>query len=74
MPSVTDDVKVEVPFGSLAAALTLAEIYQGTGRLDEAIGLIQQLVEADPHPFLLLTFPAALRSTSGVRSRRSRRR
>jgi tetratricopeptide (TPR) repeat protein len=53
--SVTDHVNVDVPFGSLAAALTLAEVYQGTGRLDEAIGLLQQLVDAEPHPFLVLS-------------------
>jgi tetratricopeptide (TPR) repeat protein len=53
--AITDEVKVEVPFGSLAAALTLAEVYQRTGRRDEAIGLVQQLVEVDPHPFLVLS-------------------
>jgi tetratricopeptide (TPR) repeat protein len=52
---VTDQVKVDVPFGSLAAALMLAEVYQRTGRLGEAIGLIQQLVEVEPHPFLVLS-------------------
>jgi predicted Zn-dependent protease len=53
--SVTDHVAVDVPFGSLAAALTLAEVYQRSGRLDEAIGLLQQLVDAEPHPFLVLS-------------------
>ena len=53
--AITDEVKVDVPFGSLAAALTLAEAYQRTGRRDEAIGLIQQLVEVERHPFLVLS-------------------
>jgi tetratricopeptide (TPR) repeat protein len=52
---VTENVAVELPFGSLAAALTLAEVYQRNDRLDEAIGLLQQLVEVEPHPFLILS-------------------
>ena len=53
--AVTENVSVDVPFGSMAAALTLAEVYQRNGRLDEAIGLLQQLVEVAPHPFLVLS-------------------
>jgi tetratricopeptide (TPR) repeat protein len=52
---VTENVAVDVPFGSLCAALILGEVYQRNGRLDEAIGLIQQLVEMAPHPFLVLS-------------------
>ena len=52
---VTEHVRVEVPFGSLAAALTLVECYQATGRADEAIGVVQQLADAEPHPFLMLS-------------------
>jgi tetratricopeptide (TPR) repeat protein len=53
---ITDEVAAEVPLGSLAAALTLAEVYQRNGRLDEAIGLLQQLVLEDgAHPFLTLS-------------------
>ena len=53
---VTESVAVEVPFGTLAAALILAEVYQGQGRVDEAIGVLQQLVEeAGSHPFLVLS-------------------
>jgi tetratricopeptide (TPR) repeat protein len=53
---VTESVAVEVPFGSLAAALTLAEVYQRNGRGEEAIGLLQQLVvDAEGHPFLILS-------------------
>ena len=52
---VTENVKVQVPFGSLAAVLTLVECYQGTERHDEAIGLLQQLIELDPDPMLVLS-------------------
>lgn len=52
---VTDSVKVDVPFGSMAAALTLVECYQANDRHDEAIGLLQQLAEIEPHPYLLLS-------------------
>jgi tetratricopeptide (TPR) repeat protein len=53
---VTEQVAVEVPFGTLAAVLTLAEVYQRNGRTDEAVGLIQQLVmEEGSHPFLTLS-------------------
>jgi tetratricopeptide (TPR) repeat protein len=46
---VTDNVSVAVPFGSLAAALVLAQCYRRGGRSEEAIGLLQQLhaVDAD---------------------------
>jgi tetratricopeptide (TPR) repeat protein len=52
---VTPGVAVEVPFGSLAAALALVECYQGEGREEEAIGLLQQLVEVEPDPGLVLS-------------------
>jgi len=52
---VTEHVAVDVPFGSLCAALTLAEVYQRNDRSDAAIGLLQQLVELDPDPFLVLS-------------------
>jgi tetratricopeptide (TPR) repeat protein len=53
---VTENVAVEVPFGTFAAALVLAEVYQRHGRIDEAIGVLQQLVEkAGSHPFLVLS-------------------
>ena len=52
---VTENVAVDVPFGSLAAALILAEVYQRNGRTEEAIGLMQQLVEIAEHPFLVLS-------------------
>jgi tetratricopeptide (TPR) repeat protein len=53
---VTENVAAEVTFGSLAAVLTLAEVYQRNSRTEEAIGLIQQLVmEEGSHPFLTLS-------------------
>lgn len=52
---VTSSVSVDVPFGSLAAALTLAEVYQRQDRRDEAIGLLQQLIEVNPDPSLKLS-------------------
>jgi tetratricopeptide (TPR) repeat protein len=52
---VTERVKVAVEWGSLAAALTLVECYQAQGRTEEAIGVLQQLAEAEPSPALLLS-------------------
>lgn len=53
--SVTDRVKVAVEWSSLAAALTLVECYQAQGRTEEAIGVLQQLADAEPSPVLLLS-------------------
>jgi tetratricopeptide (TPR) repeat protein len=52
---VTENVSVNVEFGTAAAVLTLAEIYQRQARNDEAIGLLQQLVEVAPEPPLVLS-------------------
>jgi tetratricopeptide (TPR) repeat protein len=52
---VTEHVRVEVPFGSLAAVLTLVECYQANDRHEEAIGLLQQLVDLDGDPALVLS-------------------
>ena len=49
---VTENVRVEVPFGSLAAVLVLVECYQANDRHDEAIGLLQQLGELQADPAL----------------------
>ena len=40
---ITEHIWAEVPFDSAGAALLLAEHYQEAGRIDEAIGLVQQL-------------------------------
>src|SRR4029077_12921211 len=52
---VTDLVTAKPPFGELAATLALAELYQTAGRLEEAIGLIQQVHEALPDPLVILS-------------------
>jgi len=44
---ITELISAGVPFDATGAALLLAEAYQQSGRLDEAIGLIQQLHEAN---------------------------
>ena len=45
---ITELISARVPFDATGAALLLAEAYQGIDRLEEAIGLIQQLHEANP--------------------------
>lgn len=45
---ITTRVMVQAPLDSLVAPLLLAEVYQRTGRLGEAIGLMQQLDDANP--------------------------
>jgi tetratricopeptide (TPR) repeat protein len=45
---LTDMITAVAPFDSTGACLALAERYQEAGRLEEAIGLIQQLYEANP--------------------------
>jgi tetratricopeptide (TPR) repeat protein len=52
---VTERVQVEVDIGSLAAALALVECYQEQGRLDEAIGVLQQLADADDNPAIIVS-------------------
>ena len=45
---VTPHVRIELGPSSMAAVLGLVECYQDEGRLDEAIGLLQRLLETDP--------------------------
>ncbi|MBA2568914.1 MAG: DUF4236 domain-containing protein [Actinobacteria bacterium] len=52
---VTKRVQVEVEWGSLAAALALVECYQEQGRLEEAIGVLQQLADEQEDPALILS-------------------
>ncbi len=40
---VAEGVEVSLPLGREAVGLTLAEIYQGSGRLDQAIAVVEQL-------------------------------
>lgn len=53
--SITSEVDVTVSAGSMAAALALVECYQATDRNEEAIGLLQQMVEVDPESALKLS-------------------
>ena len=54
--SITTGVAIMLPFGSLAAALLLVEAYELEARLDEAIGLLQQLIDEDaPDPAIRLS-------------------
>ena len=52
---VTERVRVEVAWSSLAAALALVECYQEAGRVEEAIGVLQQLADTEEHPALILS-------------------
>jgi tetratricopeptide (TPR) repeat protein len=45
---ITDFIEARVPFDLTGASLVLAEGYQLSGRLEEAIGLIQQLHQTNP--------------------------
>lgn len=53
--SITEQVDVSVPAGSLAATLALVECYQGVDREEEAVGVLQQLIEIDDEPALKLS-------------------
>lgn len=47
---ITDAITARPPFDNLTAVLALAEAYQSAGKLEDAIGLMQQIhqIEADP--------------------------
>ncbi|MDX6580996.1 MAG: hypothetical protein QOI10_180 [Solirubrobacterales bacterium] len=52
---ITPHVQVSVPFGSTAATLSLAELYQEVTRTDEAISLLLQLLEVEKDSALVLS-------------------
>jgi tetratricopeptide (TPR) repeat protein len=52
---ITPSVEATVPVGALAAALLLAELYQRQGRLDDSIGLLEELEELAGDPVLTLS-------------------
>jgi tetratricopeptide (TPR) repeat protein len=49
---ITDSITAQAPFSELGAVLSLVELYQDGGRLEEAIGLLQQLHEAATDPLV----------------------
>ncbi|HEX2069689.1 MAG TPA: DUF4236 domain-containing protein [Actinomycetota bacterium] len=53
--TVTPNVVARVPHGNLAAGLLLAEIYQQTGRAEEAAELLETLGAVAPHPLFALS-------------------
>jgi tetratricopeptide (TPR) repeat protein len=53
--TITPEVSALIPAGSMAAALALVECYQEVGRHEEAIGVLQQLVEDQREPALTLS-------------------
>lgn len=52
---ITEAVTARPPVSELAAALMLAEVYQEQGRLEEAIGVVNQIHEAAPSPLVRLS-------------------
>ena len=70
---ITPKLSVLVEMGSLAATLVLVECYQDRGRLDEAIGLVQQVRAVAPHKALtVVSVSCSPCSPSGMRSSTSR--
>jgi tetratricopeptide (TPR) repeat protein len=51
---IGEHVHVTVMMGTLAATLLLATAYEATDRFDEAIGILQQLLDAHPEPAVKL--------------------
>jgi tetratricopeptide (TPR) repeat protein len=52
---ITEAITARAPASEFGATLLLAEVYQATGRLDEAIGLITQVHEAMSDPLVRLS-------------------
>lgn len=52
--AINGSIQVSIPAGSFLAAVTLATAYRAQDRLEEAIGLLQQLHDVDPDdPFVI---------------------
>lgn len=62
---ITDSIVGRPEFGNLAAVLALAEAYQSAGRLEEAIGLMQQIHEIQPNDELVRLLLCDLLYTDG---------
>ena len=69
---ITDNLTVVLPVDGVGATLLLAELYQEAGRIDEAIGLVQQVYEDSPGDAAILLSLADL--VRGPRPRRGRPR
>jgi tetratricopeptide (TPR) repeat protein len=52
---ITPHVRASVPLDGLAVALLLVEFYQEQGRLEDAIGLLEEVTDLDPEPALTLS-------------------
>ncbi len=53
--NITPNVTASVPIGSGSAALLLAELYQAQGRINEAIGLLEEIAEVATDPVITLS-------------------
>lgn len=53
--NITEFVQATVPCGSLAAALGLVECYQAAGRLEEALGVLQQIATEESSSAITLS-------------------
>ncbi len=53
--NITPSITAAVPLGGLAAALLLAELYQAQGRINDAIGLLEEIAELASDPVVTLS-------------------
>lgn len=60
--AITPRVRAAIPWSSLLGALALAEAYQVEGRVDEAIGVLQQIAGTRADPALTLSLCELLSS------------
>jgi len=52
---ITPSVRASVALDELAVALLLVEFYQEQGRVDDAVGLLEEVADLDPEPALTLS-------------------
>ncbi len=51
---VNETLSIRVELGSIAASLLLADAYARLDRVEEAIGVLQQVADLDDHPYVVL--------------------